>query len=399
MTKYVRAGDLLVTWKGPNLVLSQIGRASRVLINMGYMQVLEAFEFPMTLEEFEAIMAPQVPEGSWDAVSDITGELIDWGALLPSGVRPEELFFDTFSAFTIHNEMLKDGPRLSAYAEAIAAQVKPGDVVIDAGTGTGVLAMLAARAGASRVYAVDRVRGARMARRLVEDNGLTSRIEFIDADIDDFNPKGRADVIVSETFGSLGSVEGGLASLASLAKRALKPGGALIPRGLGLHAAPLSAPKRHTDTVGVWGAPIAGLDFSALQSTAYAYGRSDEAISPDEIAAPPVCFSQTDLLAATCPSLEGQVSYTLPEGACVDGIGFYFVLDMGAGVVLRTGFDVKDTHWHQIYVPIPPMQVGVGGRFTLKARLEPSEQEVDLHCATVDDTGVLEEHRRRVFVR
>lgn len=48
-----------------------------------------------------------------------------------------------------------DAHRTDLFARAIAESVRPGDIVVDLGTGFGLLALLAARAGASRVYAIE----------------------------------------------------------------------------------------------------------------------------------------------------------------------------------------------------------------------------------------------------
>jgi predicted RNA methylase len=50
---------------------------------------------------------------------------------------------------------LADQQRTLAFKQAIEAVVKPGDVVLDVGTGSGIMAILAARNGARTVYAVE----------------------------------------------------------------------------------------------------------------------------------------------------------------------------------------------------------------------------------------------------
>ena len=56
-----------------------------------------------------------------------------------------------------YQDMLSDHERMRRYRQAIEAVVRPGDVVADLGTGLGVLALMAVRAGASFVYAIDQL--------------------------------------------------------------------------------------------------------------------------------------------------------------------------------------------------------------------------------------------------
>jgi len=53
------------------------------------------------------------------------------------------------------------------------------------GAGTGILSIFAATAGARKVYAVERTEVAAVARRMIERNGYTDRIEVIEADLED----------------------------------------------------------------------------------------------------------------------------------------------------------------------------------------------------------------------
>ncbi len=71
--------------------------------------------------------------------------------------------------------MLHDERRTGDYLRALAAAVRPDDVVLDIGTGSGVLAVAAARAGARRVYAVEASDIAEVAARVFEVNGVQDR--------------------------------------------------------------------------------------------------------------------------------------------------------------------------------------------------------------------------------
>jgi methylase of polypeptide subunit release factors len=96
---------------------------------------------------------------------------------------------------------------------ADAMDVSEGDVVIDVGTGTGVLAIIAAKLGASRVLAVDNSPEVEdVGRANAEAHGVSDRIEFHQGDLFDPIDEGiEADVIIGDVSGvpdSLAAVSG-----------------------------------------------------------------------------------------------------------------------------------------------------------------------------------------------
>lgn len=94
---------------------------------------------------------------------------------------------------------LIDTKRTEAFAKAITATVRPGDVVVDMGSGSGVLAMLAARAGAKRVYAVefDRNNVATLA-GVFRANGLADGITLVQGDVCKVDLPEKVNVIIGE---------------------------------------------------------------------------------------------------------------------------------------------------------------------------------------------------------
>ncbi len=79
---------------------------------------------------------------------------------------------------------LRDRPRTEALRAALHHSVRPGDRVADVGSGSGILALMAAEAGAGEVFAVERDEElARRLRRTVEANGMGDRITVVSSDI------------------------------------------------------------------------------------------------------------------------------------------------------------------------------------------------------------------------
>ncbi len=88
-------------------------------------------------------------------------------------------YLKPYGDIELQRRMVSDRPRTNAFAAAIREVVQPGDVVLDVGTGTGILAMFAAKAGARKVYAIDVTDIAEVATDLVKANGLSDQIQSL----------------------------------------------------------------------------------------------------------------------------------------------------------------------------------------------------------------------------
>ena len=68
----------------------------------------------------------------------------------------KDYYFDSYAHFGIHEEMLKDEVRTTTYRNSIYhnQHLFKDKVVMDVGSGTGILSMFAAKAGAKKVFAV-----------------------------------------------------------------------------------------------------------------------------------------------------------------------------------------------------------------------------------------------------
>lgn len=106
---------------------------------------------------------------------------------------------DIFSNFQVANECLFDKKRTNIFSRAIKKTVKDGDIVVDAGTGTGILALLAAKAGAKKVYACDIADDVLLqAKNNFFANDYAEVIETVHGDIREFKAVKNANVVLME---------------------------------------------------------------------------------------------------------------------------------------------------------------------------------------------------------
>jgi SAM-dependent methyltransferase len=169
---------------------------------------------------------------------------------------------------TWHFTMLQDQARNAAYDAALRRAVTPDSRVLEIGSGSGILAMMAARAGARRVVTCEMTPAiADKAAEIVARNGYADRVRVIakhssaldaEADLD-----GRADILVSEIIGNGLINEFVLPAHEHAVRDLLKPGARIIPARGAVRVALAHDSGKIADMTN-----IAGFDLSPFETLA-----------------------------------------------------------------------------------------------------------------------------------
>src|SRR5688500_1938693 len=149
---------------------------------------------------------------------------------------------------------------MGAYARALEATVRPGSVVVDLGTGTGIMALLACRLGARRVFAIEPDDAIQVAREIAVLNGYGDRIEFFQDVSTRVTLPEPADIVVSDLGGIMPWFHLHIPSVADARRRYLSPGGLMIPARDEVWATVVEAPLLYARKTEPWENNAFGLD-------------------------------------------------------------------------------------------------------------------------------------------
>jgi SAM-dependent methyltransferase len=252
--------------------------------------------------------------------------------------------------------MLLDRVRDDAYLAAITSTVQPGDVVLDFGAGAGILSLFAARAGAKRVYAVEKTETARLARQIVAHNDLTDRITVIQADMEAARLPERVDVIVSEWLGTIGVDENLLSPLLMARDRWLRANGRMIPERVTAWMAPVTNAETSAER-SFYGDRPYGFSFSpAFETWPNEAAWSHHSLEIDSFVADPLPLWTIDAYCfrtgqARLP-FRSSPRFRASRHGEVDGLALWFEAQLAAGVHLTNAPGSPATHWMQYVLPL-----------------------------------------------
>ena len=268
-----------------------------------------------------------------------------------------------------HREYLSDPARVQAYERALAGTVRPGDVVVDLGAGTGILGMLACRAGAARVYAIEADGMIELARALARANGVADRIVFLMQHSSEVHLPEQADVVVGDLIGRMG-FEAGVFEAYAHARRWLKPGARVIPSAITISASPVEHAAAHAD-VEFWRHPVAGFDADAVLPWARNTGYPRH-IDASQLLA-------TRAASATFSPVAGDAVLRVRDTVCVSragvlhGIAGWFSAELAPGVEMTNAPGAATRiNRRNVFLPLDPVvEVAPGDAVTIDIRIRP----------------------------
>lgn len=184
----------------------------------------------------------------------------------------KDYYFDSYSHFGIHEEMLKDKVRTETYMKSIVQNkhLFKDKIVLDVGCGTGILCMFAAKAGAKKVIGIECAEIYHSAKEIVKENGLEDKITLIKGKLEEISlPDGieKVDIIISEWMGYFLLYESMLDTVLIARDRWLAPDGLLFPDKASLFLTAIEDEQYREDKIDFWD-NVYGFKMSCIKRTA-----------------------------------------------------------------------------------------------------------------------------------
>ena len=180
----------------------------------------------------------------------------------------KDYYFNSYSSYYIHEQMLKDRKRTGTYQDAILnnPDVFKDKIVLDIGCGTGILSIFAAKAGAKHVYGIEFADIADYAKEIIKINKLSDKITILKSKVEEVNlPVEKVDIIISEWMGYFLLYESMLDTVLYARDKWLQKDGYMLPDHATITLAGIEDTDYKSTKVNFW-EDVYGVDMSCFKN-------------------------------------------------------------------------------------------------------------------------------------
>uniref|UniRef100_A0A915D4N8 type I protein arginine methyltransferase n=1 Tax=Ditylenchus dipsaci TaxID=166011 RepID=A0A915D4N8_9BILA len=250
----------------------------------------------------------------------------------------KDYYFDSYAHFGIHEEMIKDEDK----------------VIMDVGSGTGILSMFAAKAGAKKVFAMEFSNMALQSREIIKDNNLDHIIEVIHGKVEDVTelPGGyeKVDVIISEWMGYCLLYESMLNTVVYARDKWLAEDGALFPDNAKLYICGIED-RQYKDNKINWWENVYGFNMSRISQVAISEPLVD-VVNSNQVVTSNSLVRDINLYTVTVADLSFSAEFSLRavRNDYVQALVTFFTVEFTKchkRIGFSTGPDSQYTHWKQ----------------------------------------------------
>ncbi|MBY0449025.1 MAG: 50S ribosomal protein L11 methyltransferase [Cyanobacteria bacterium] len=255
-----------------------------------------------------------------------------------------------------HHNMLRDFVRTAAYRRAIERNVTPDTIAMDLGCGSGILSFFAARAGAKKVFAIERRPDIiELARAIAEDNNLDQQIEFVEGMsnvMKESQIEPKANLFISEILGNAILEENVLEFTMDARKRFLTPDAKMIPAKLDMYVFAYQSETTSEKRLEVAELKdLYGIDFKLLgdvmcSKTSLRVDRYNPVLNTTM--SHPVLFKTIDFKTMENTLFTEQVELPALKDGLITGFCCYFKAWLDEDTTLTNSPWAPMTHWTQM---------------------------------------------------
>ncbi|OII72831.1 arginine N-methyltransferase [Cryptosporidium ubiquitum] len=276
-----------------------------------------------------------------------------WNPLVQEDISSADYYFNSYAHFGIHEEMLKDSVRTGSYQKAIMTNkhLFQDKIVLDVGSGTGILCMFAAMAGAKHVYGIECSEIIHVARNIIKDNHFSDKITFIQSKAEEaVLPIEKVDIIVSEWMGYLLLYESMLDTVLFCRDKWLKEDGLIFPDRAQMYIAGIEDAEYKQEKLGYWN-NVYGFNYQFVKHCIMEEPIIDT-VGENAVNTSSYCILDIDLYKCKKEDLEFVSPFYLKVARkdFVHAFIVWFDIIFGCGhkpVTFTTGPFGRYTHWKQ----------------------------------------------------